>query len=87
MAADDAPGDGVERLAGLTNRKSSIDWETMASELPRTWKCGSDTTDSASSHSICSTEDYSSLFVDELIGKNQETVRHQTPSRNKSGGG
>jgi hypothetical protein len=72
-------GDGVERLARLTNRKSRIDWETIASELPRTWKCGSGTTDSASSHSICSTEDYSSLFVDELVGRNQETGRQQTP--------
>ncbi|MGV2332970.1 MAG UNVERIFIED_CONTAM: hypothetical protein LVR18_24620 [Planctomycetaceae bacterium] len=51
----------------------------MASELPRTWRCGSGTTNSASSHSIRSTEDYSSLFVDELVGKNQEIGRHKTP--------
>jgi hypothetical protein len=51
----------------------------MASELLRTWKCGSGTTKSASSHSIRSTEDYSSLFVDELVGRNRETGRHQTP--------
>jgi len=66
-------------LAGLTSRKSRIDWATMASELPRASKCGSDITDSASSHSICSTEDYSRLFVDERVGKNEETGRHQTP--------
>ena len=57
----------------------------MASELLRIRKCGSGTTNSASSHSIRSTEDYSSFFVDELVGKNQETGRYQTPdpSRNR----
>jgi hypothetical protein len=66
-------------VAGLNSRTSSIDRATMAFELPRIWKCGSDTTDSASSHSIRSPQDYSNLFVDELVRKNRETGRHRPP--------
>ncbi len=79
VAADDAHGDGAERLAGLNSRTSSIDRATMAFELPRIWKCGSGNTDSASSHSIRSPQDYSNLFVDELVRKHRETGRRQPP--------